>query len=52
MENGLPRRFASRETKIMKARDLATCRQEKQGFMHDLLTGRVRVKVGELEAKA
>jgi hypothetical protein len=36
----------------MKARYLAKCRQEKQGLMHDLLSGRVRVKVGELEAKA
>lgn len=44
--------FTSRETEIMKARYLAKRRQRKQGFMHDLLSVRVRVKVGELEAKA
>lgn len=47
-----PAGFTSRETEIMKARYPATRRQEKQGLMHDLLSGRVRVKVGELEAKA
>jgi type I restriction enzyme S subunit len=32
--------------------ELAKLRQQKHGLMHDLLTGRVRVKVGELEAQA
>ena len=31
---------------------LVKLRQQKQGLMHDLLTGRVRVKVEESEAKA
>jgi len=44
--------FASREAEVMEARYLANLRQQKQGLMQDLLTGRVRVKVGESEGKA
>jgi type I restriction enzyme S subunit len=39
--------FASREAEVMEARYLANLRQQKQGLMQDLLTGRMRVKVGE-----
>jgi type I restriction enzyme S subunit len=41
----------SREVLAALECDLHKLHQQKQGLMHDLLTGRVRVKVGEAEGK-
>jgi len=42
---------AQRDTLMSLECDLAKLRQQRQGLMHDLLTGRVRVKVAKAEEK-
>lgn len=52
-QNAIIERLSTMSVHVETEQSLvAKLRQQKLGLMHDLLTGRVRVKVGELEAKA